>query len=224
MKIQDELRRDFYSYLAGEFGDRFLRVIQPPHKVKVGERVPYVLRNDQEAQRKDLNEADFDEVKKIISVFSRKTGGAVGHLSPPITSDLPYPRIVDIIDLSEVGMDLAARRYLNSSDLLSKVDFSILWLFGVVFFHSSKRLVYIDFTHPKVKAAFSVEYDVEHDFETGRNMKRQLDVFKAKCADLVRPASSRPDVMWSRLPQLDDELLVKIKTERSMFSHTTSNK
>jgi len=172
----------------------------------------------------DLPSPPLNEVKKIISVFSRKTGGAVEHLSPPITSDLPYPRAVDIIDCGEVGMDLPARRYLNSSDLLPKTDFSILWLFGVVFFHSSKRLVHIDFTHPKVKAAFSVEYDVEHDFEAGLNMKRQFDVFKAKYADLVRPASSRPGVMWSRLLQLDDELLVKIKTERSMCSNTTSNK
>jgi hypothetical protein len=211
MKTETEILEDFITYLVHKFGKEIVEVIDIPDEAKVGERVLYKLISDQVAQRKDFTQ-DYKELNKTLAEIAQKVSGTV-HIDQPTDSGLSYPRTIDIIDWSEVAMQIPAKKYATSSDLLPKADFSIEWLFGLVFGYSSKRLIYIDFIHPKVKAAFSVEYDAEYDWSAGSDMIQLLNKFREKQTELIKDASSNESILWAKLVQLNDEVLVQIKTK-----------
>jgi hypothetical protein len=95
--------------------------------------------------------------------------------------------------------------------LLPKENFSIEWLFGLVFGASDKRLVYIDFTHPKVKTAFSVQYDSEYELTFRHSMHEWLQAFSEKRAKMINVVESNPEIGWIKLVQINEQVLTQDK-------------
>ena len=214
MMTEIKVKEQFYEYLADKFGESFTELIEPPEGVMIGERMLYKLQNGQKAERKEMTQKDIDKFHQMVADIAEKNGGVALESEPPVTSGLPYPRVVDILDWSDVAMDIPAKKYVLSDDLLPKDNFAIEWLFGVVFSPSGKQLVYIDFTHPKVKVAFSADYDAEYDFTIGLEMPRRLRQFKEKRAEIIQEVESRSNVLWAKLVQLDDETFMRLKNKR----------
>src|SRR6266542_1650399 len=147
MITEDKVQQQFYEYLSDTFGPQFTEMIKPPEGVRIGERVLYKLQNQHEAQRKEVTQKDLDNFHQMMVGIAEGCGGIASPPEPPVTSGLPFPRTVDITDWSDVALGTPAMKYVVSDELLPKVDFSIEWLFGLVF-SSEKQLVYIDFTDP----------------------------------------------------------------------------
>lgn len=207
-----EVKEQFYGYLTQEFGEKFTGMIEPPAEVKIGERVLYLLKDSDTATRKEFDQAANDAHRQMLQQMAEEVGAQLSPFSePPTDSGLPYPRMVDITDWSEV----LVKNYCSSGDLLPKEDFAIKWLFGLCFWPSGKQLVYIDFTHPKVKTVLSAEYAQEYDFSTGDNMQSRLEKFKEKRAKLIQEVDSNPFAFWAKLVQVNDTVFSQIKTSGS---------
>ena len=208
-----EVKDQFYGYLTHEFGEGFTKMIEPPAEVTIGERVLYLLKDSETASRKEFDHAANDALRKTLQEVADEAGSLLSpFIELPVESGLPYPRMVDIIDWGEVAMDIPAKKWVVSDDLLPKEDFTIKWLFGLCFWHSVKQLVYIDFTHPKVKTVLSAEYDEEYGISTGDNMHARLEQFKAKRAKLIQDVDANPYAYWAKLVQLNDTTFSQIKT------------
>ena len=204
-----EVKEQFYGYLTQEFGDKFTEMIEPPIEAKIGERVLYLLEDSVTASRKKFDRAANDAHRQMLQQMCEEVGAQLSPFSePPTDSGLPYPRMVDITDWNEV----LVKGYVSSGDLLPKKNFTIKWLFGLCFWHSNKQLVYIDFTHPKVKTVLSAEYDDEYDLSMGNNMQSRLEEFKEKRAKLIREVDTNPLAFWAKLVQLNDTVFSQIKT------------
>jgi len=212
MITQNEIKKQFYGYLTEMFGDKFTNLIEPPERVLIGERVLYRLVDDKVAERKEMTEKDIDNLHQMLMKIAGESGAVITE--PPITSGLPYPRMVDITDWSDAAMDIPAKKYATSDDLLPKDTFSIEWLFGVMFGPSDKQLVYIDFTHPRVKLVFAVYYESEYEltFCGNRNkMKDWLMKFNEKRAKIINEVEMRPELSWVKIIQLNDQILTQYK-------------
>src|SRR3989344_1693278 len=204
-----EVKEQFYGYLTQDFGDKFTEMIEPPIEAKIGERVLYLLEDSVTASRKKFDRAANDAHRQMLQQMCEEVGAQLSPFSePPTDSGLPYPRMVDITDWNEV----LVKGYVSSGDLLPKKNFTIKWLFGLCFWHSNKQLVYIDFTHPKVKTVLSAEYDDEYDLSMGNNMQSRLEEFKEKRAKLIREVDTNPLAFWAKLVQLNDTVFSQIKT------------
>ena len=96
--------------------------------------------------------------------------------------------------------------------MLPKESFTIEWLLGVVFWPSRKQLVWIDFTHPKVKALFSTDYDIEYDLDHRSDVPRWLELFSQLKAKCTADAESRADMVWVKLIPTDGKTTIRQKT------------
>ena len=206
-----ELKEQMYEYLNDKFGEGFTDLIELPREVKIGERVLYLLNPGHTVSRKEFEQAAIDEHQEMLEDIVKKTGGFLAPTELPVESGLPDPRTVDILDWSDVAMDIPAKEYLLSDNLSPKEDYSIDWLFGLVFWHSSKQLVYIDFTHPKVKTVLSMEYDSEYQWTLGKNMYSNLAAFIQKRKDLIADIEARAGDGWTKLLQLNDTVFIQLK-------------
>lgn len=204
------MRQWFIDYLAETFGEEILGTIPAPHDHEVGERVLYKLRDGVSVERKEATQKDADDFLEILKNAMSGIGEAQVTTALPVTSGLPYPRMVDILDWS-VAMEIPAKKYLASDALLPKENFSILWLLGVSIGSSSKQLVYIDFTHPKVKTIFSAAYDREFDFGRRDEAFWHMHQFMAARDSLIAEADAESSMRWSKLVQIDGEMLVHKK-------------
>lgn len=213
MTNEIEVKEQFYEYLTHEFGEEFTKMIEPPEEAKIGERVLYFLKDSEIASRKEFDHEANDALRTTLQEVANKSGALLSpFIELPVESGLPYPRMVDIIDWDEVAMDIPAKKWVLSDDLLPKEDFGIKWLFGLCFWHSEKQLVYIDFTHPKVKTVLSAEYDEEYRISTGDNMQARLEQFKEKRMKLIQEVDANPCAYWAKLLQLNDTAFSQTKT------------
>ncbi len=107
--------------------------------------------------------------------------------------------------------------------MLPKEDFAIQWLLGVTIWPSRKQLVYIDFTHPKVKTIFSADYDPEYDFNGRSDVFLQMQQFKVARDSLIVEMEAQPGMAWAKLVQIDGETLVHKDQDESegIFVPTT---
>ena len=115
-----ELRQWFIDYLADTFGKQILDIIPTPDDHEVGERVLFKLKHGVSAERKEVTQKDADDYHQILVKAVSGIEGAQVITDPlPVTSGLPYPRMVDVLDWS-VAMEIPAKEYLASDTLLPK--------------------------------------------------------------------------------------------------------
>lgn len=202
----EELKQWLLSYLTETFGDQFLNLITPPDGVETGERVMFKLREGVKAERHEVTPQEAEDFHRSLV---ESMPGIKIHTEPPLSSGLPYPRMVDITDWS-IAYDNPAKEYLTSDTLLPKDDFNIDWLLGVVF-SSERRFVYIDFTHPKVKAIFSFVYDDESIHTKSHLVYPQLKEFKETYLSYIKEAADSNDLLWIKLVQIDETILTQKK-------------
>jgi hypothetical protein len=218
MSTPDQVKASFYNYLAQEFGPGFADLVDPPAGVKIGERVLYLLVSDQEAQRADTQQANREieeDFTRLAARLSEEIDGMQYYTEPIVSSGLPYPRAVDIPHVSNLALGNLAVHYATSPDELPEKNFSLLWLFGVIFTYSTKYLLYLDFTHPKLRVLFVAEYDVEFEFAKGREIPEQLKTFTILQAKTAKMVEDREDVIWAKLVQIDTAAHTMIKTTNS---------
>jgi len=210
MTSKTDLKKWLYEYLTEEFGKEFIGLINPPHDVENGERVLYKLKHNTQAQRKEITQKDQDDFRNLLEDIAQKSGGTVAKIEPVVSSGLPYPRLIDIPQWSALAYQKNVADYLNSEEILPKPDFNIEWLFGLLFGYSNKQLVYINFTHPKVKAAFCMDYDVEYSSE-GADLPAQFERFVKRMKQLTDETDTT-NMQWSKLIQVNSDLFLRSKT------------
>ncbi|GEM_PF-2136488 len=181
------------SHLAGTFGKDFLSVIDTPSDVKIGERVLYILKDHALAIRDDEKQKNArQEMEKLLQEVA---SGAVSTQVSQGSSNLPYPRIIDIPGWGDFQFEL--KEFANSN-ANPKSDFPVLWMMGTLIGYDYKQFVYVDFREPKVKAAFVVDYDVENidaDSEfSSQKLQEDFKIFQNKKKELVQQAKK---AKWS---------------------------
>jgi hypothetical protein len=215
MSTPDQLKAGFYHYLDREFGSGLIDLIRLPAGVRIGERVLYMLLGNEEAERADTKQTNR-EVEESFARLADQLSEEIGVLrystEPAIDSGLPYPRAVDIPYVSDLALGSLATRYAASPDELPEKDFSLLWLFGVIFTYSAKYLLYLDFAHPKLRAVYVAEYDAEYEFSKGRDILEQFKAFMVRQAEIAAMIEVRQDVCWAKLVQIDTIVQTMIKT------------
>jgi len=198
-----EVKEQFFNYLTKTFGKKFLFLITPPDGVEIGERVLFKLQDGKKAERCEETKQETEEFhQSLVEAVGGIEGIQILPTEPPVSSGLPYPRIVDIRDW-DIAYDNPAKEYLTSDALLPKENFSIDWLFGLVF-GFEKQLIYIDFTHPKVKVIFSFVYDFEDVFIKTHLVYKRLEQFNKMRDALIEEAEGNPDLLWIKLVQIDE--------------------
>lgn len=211
---EDQLRRDFLDYLDQRFGPALTDLLDPPASARAGERVIYALFSGEEQPRGDVDQLNHEamaEFSRLARQIARGVPGAAFHFTPATDSGLPFPRLVDIPGADALAMgDL--RPYATSHEELPSADFNIAWLLGVIFGHSSKYLLYIDFTDQRLGAVYAAEYDDEDDFDVGRDLARQFATFIDWRDNLRAEIGRDKGVEWAKLVQTGSELRATIKT------------
>ena len=77
---------------------------------------------------------------------------------------------------------------------------------------------YLDFTHPKLRAVYVAEYDVEFDLSQGRDIPEQLKAFTTRQAEMAKMAEARQDIQWAKLVQIDTAVQAMIKTRNNIMT------
>ena len=216
MSTPDQIKASFYTYLDQEFGPGFAKLIESPAGVKIGERVLYLPASGQEVKRADTEQANREiegGITRLAAHLSDEIDSLQYHIEPVISSGLPYPRAVDIPHVSDLALGNLAANYATSAAELPQKNFSLLWLFGVIFTYSAKYLLYLDFMHPRLRTLYIAEYDVEFEFAKGREIPEQLKSFTVRQAEMTKIIEARQDVDWAKLVQIDTvvQTLIKIK-------------
>ena len=219
MSTPDQVKASFDDYLHQRFGSGFVNLIKPPAEIKIGERVLYMLAGDHEARRADTEQANREAEESLAALISRLSDEITGlqyYTEPVVSSGLPYPRAVDIPHVSDLALGSLAADYATSPDEFPEKDFALLWLFGAIFTYSAKYLLYLDFTHPKLRAVYVAEYDVEHEYSKGSDIPQQLKAFVSRQAEMVEMVEARQEVCWAKLVQIDTAVQAAIKTGDSL--------
>ena len=221
MKTPNQVKTDFFDYLDQKFGtDRLTGLVKLPPEVRIGERVLYQMTDGQEASRLDtekLNQENDEAFGKIAAQISEEIEGATFFTEPATSSGLPYPRTIDIPSMSDLALGNLASNYETNHEELPTKDFPVLWLFGAIFGYSSKYLIYLDFTDPRLRALYIAEYDVEHDFSAGRDIPQKLRSFLIRREKLTKTIAQRQDVLWAKLVQTDSLVHTTMKTPSSLM-------
>jgi hypothetical protein len=201
----DALRASFLQYLGSTFGDEFAQFLDTPPDARVGERVLYKLADGSEAARREPTPEDLAGMRDTLTDIARRTGADPNRvtLEPPVSSGLPYPRLLDLRGLIMWDTDLA--RYLNSRDALPSPGFMIQWALGVALLPSEKMLLYLNFIHPTVKAIFRASYD-EEGLPGGRaGIREGFAEFRNRVQEAVREAVRRPELLWIKVIRVDGQ-------------------
>ena len=208
-----QLKQEFINYLKSTFGEEFPQLIHEPKGVQIGERVLYKLKNDKPAVRHELSKQEIEALHQKMVEIAKSTGADESAVTtdPPTSSGLPYPRLVDLPGAGIIW-DKELKTYLESDELLPAPDFSLEWAIGIVQ-ASDTLLMYLDFTHPKVKAIFTASYDFDWESIEGRaNIRDRFKQFHEKERELKAQIENNTGMMWAKIVQLDSEPLgIKIK-------------
>jgi hypothetical protein len=89
---QNERKAEFVGYLSDTFGKEILKRIRVPINVNYGERVIYVLSENETVSRVPSSGPDTQLIEKIAA----ETGGLVGEVKPAVESGFSEPRLVDL--------------------------------------------------------------------------------------------------------------------------------
>lgn len=202
------------EYLEYIFGKSFLKLIKIPENYKIGERVIYKLAKNKTANRHEISQKEQKEQKDFFNKIAEEIGAPESIIDPPVSSGLPYPRLVDIPGW-DIIFDIPLKRYLQSNDISPSDDFNIEWLIGVFFGHSKKILAYIDFVNPKVKGIFSETYEEEYDLSNrGKIVNKHFAVFIKKLTkmknEIKKPHFSN---RWVKVIHYESDLMVFSKKE-----------
>jgi hypothetical protein len=206
----DALRESFLEYLRSTFGEGFTQRLETPADVRAGERVLYKLVDGIEATRREPTSEDLAAMRRTITDIARHTGPDPRRVTfePPISSGLPFPRLLDLPGLIMWDTDLT--RDINSDDALPATGCAVQWALGVTFMPSERMLLYLDFSHPVVKAIFRASYDAEDGSLAGgrAGVRERFTEFQNRVRDAKGEAARRPELVWVKLIRLDDEPLV----------------
>src|SRR5207302_318975 len=205
---RERLRQDLINHLRNTFGEELLRLLNEPQGVQVGERVLYKLKEGTQAQRREPSSQELEALKRKHIELAKSTGADASRVifEPPVSSGLPYPRLVDLPG-NQIMWDRYLTEYLKSDDLLPSPDFPLEWVVGVLLMPSEKMLLYLDFTHPKVKAIFRASYDSSDVPQSGERaaIRNRLRQFREKKGNLESQVEQRGDILWAKLIQVDGE-------------------
>ena len=203
---REHLRQDLTNHLRNTFGEEFLRLLNEPQGVQVGERVLYKLKEGTQAQRHEPSSQELEALKRKHIELAKSTGADASRVifEPPVSSGLSYPRLVDLPG-NQIMWDKYLTEYLKSDDLLPSPEFPLEWVVGVMLTPSEKMLLHLDFTHPKVKAIFRASYDIDGIPQTGERtgIGNRLRQFRDKARELE--SQVRGGLLWAKLVQVDSE-------------------
>lgn len=203
-------RRLLLEYVEETFGRDCAVLIKEPPGVRVGERVLYRLRHDEIGRRVETTAADLDRFRRTIAEIASASGASGVQIEPPRSSGSPLPRLIDLPG-SDLAWDRPLSQYAESDQPL---DGALEWAFGVLFAPSHKRLFYLDFTHPVVKAVLSLEYDEDDSPDDGRRTAAERFIEFRREADRLRADADavRIDAQWIKVVQTPAGILnVRIK-------------
>lgn len=175
-----QLQVDFFNYLDQKFGSGFSGQFAVPAGVQVGERVLYKLADGGEATRADIeraNQAFAASMAEVAAQLAEVTGDLQYTLDPAVNSGLPYPRTVDVPHAADLALGSLAQQYATSQEKLPTADFALVWLLGGIFGYSASTFIYLDFSHPQLKALYTAEYDVVDDYNSGKKIPEQITSF-----------------------------------------------
>jgi hypothetical protein len=197
-------RKRLLAYLTAMFGEDVVHVIEEPSNVQIGERVLYRLAGDRTASRHEPSAEDLDRLRDQMARFANDTGGSVVAIEPPTSSGLSCPRLVDLPG-SEIIWDRALREFIASEDRLPALDFPLEWAIGVLQ-GSEDLFLYLNFTHPKVKAVFRIAYEpVYLRAEDRARLREEFTRFREKERELRDTVEAAPDIAWAKIVQVDME-------------------
>lgn len=226
MQTLDQIKDEFYGYLEQRFGPGLTDFVAPPARVKIGERVLYQLVDGEEAQRADIEKQNQDFEKNMAELVEKMSEGTGTkpefYTDPMISSGLPYPRAIDVPHVSEIYMGSLATDYAASHDEFPTKDFPILWLFGVVFGYSTKTLLYMDFTDPKIRVLYVANYDAEHELLAGKDIPQEFRAFTIQQAIMKHMYGPREDVHWIKMVQTNGDMKF-IQSTKNGLHHSDSN-
>ena len=207
-----EQRERLLTYLKAMLGEDVLEVIEDSGDVHIGERVLYRLAGDTTAARHEPSAEDVERLRSQMTRFASDTGGSMVSFEPPRSSNLPYPRLVDLPG-SEIIWDTELNKYRESEDLLPARDFPLEWAIGVL--RTSEDLIlYLDFTHPRLKAVFRAACDTSGGLSAAERARLRdgFRVFRDKQRDLRRVVEADTHIAWAKIVQRDlDPALTRIK-------------
>jgi hypothetical protein len=209
----EQLRERFLAYLKATFGEEFLRLVDEPQDLRIGERVLYRLAGGKTGTRHEPSEQEIESLRCRMTDVAKSTGVEDSAITfePPRSSGLPYPRLIDLPG-STIIWDTELKKYLESDDLLPSSDFPLEWAIGVLR-TSEEFFLYLDFTHPKVKAVFRGSYDPEHDFRGGTRIGEEFKRFRQKEDALRGRTDADSTIAWAKIVQIDMEpASVRIKS------------
>lgn len=215
MQTPEQVKADFYAYLDQKFGSGFSALITPPEEVEIGERALYILANGRKAQRANMERANWEfenEIEDLANELAGEFPGLQYSVDLATSSGLPYPRAVDIPGASDLALGWLAGAYAKSAEELPAPGFPLCWLLGVIFTPSAKYLLYLDFMHPRLRALYVAEYDVEMEFFKGRDIPQQFRFFAAQQAEMVAVVEGRPDIRWAKLVQVDGAIWTSVQS------------
>ena len=158
-----DISEHFISYFSKTFSDSFFENLTIPKDIITGERVLYKLADNKEAERREITQVEIEQFEIFMEKFCQVSGGRKVEVEMPVTSGLPYARLMDIPGW-ELACQIPLQQYLASDELIPERECPIEWILGVCFFHSKKMLVHMDFVHPTVAGVFSAEYEIDQDF------------------------------------------------------------
>src|SRR5437870_12893801 len=93
-----EQREQFLAYLEVTFGKEFLRLIDEPKGLQIGERVLYRLTGGKTGTRHEPSDQEIETLRRSMIDIAKSTGveDAAISFEPPRSSRLPYPRLIDV--------------------------------------------------------------------------------------------------------------------------------
>jgi hypothetical protein len=204
---RDELGQLFFAYLSSTFGEELPQLLNAPRGVQAGERVLYKLKDGVEVTRREPSQQELEELRRKFAAFAKSTGVDESRVTfdPPVSSGLPYPRLLDLPAL--VMWDTELSKYLESNDLLPSQNFPLEWVVGVMHGGSEKMFLYLNFTHPKVKAIFRTSYDIDGapSFKERADIRERFKQFRQKESELEAQLEKRRDILWAKIVQVDSE-------------------
>lgn len=208
------LRQGFLSDLEETFGEAFLHVLKEPPGVRVGERVLYKLTDGTQAVRREPSAQELDALKQQMVDLATRTGARGVTFDPPVSSGSPSPRLIDLPG-ALIMWDTELKRYLESDDRLPAPGFALEWVVGVALLPSEKILLYLDFTHPAVKAIFRASFDLDGapSITERTAIRDRFSQFHDSIRELTAQADRRSDLLWVKVVRVDSEpQVVKSKT------------
>jgi hypothetical protein len=129
-------RQQLAEYLNQTFGQQFWRLLREPEGVQVGERVLYKVKPNTKVTRQEPSKRDQQAFWQDLIDLATRTGGTRVTFEPPVSSGLPYPRLVDLPG-SSIMWDSELRKYMNTDVVLPSEDFPLEWVVGVL--HASAQ-------------------------------------------------------------------------------------